>query len=139
MYFNINVKLSSGKTLKLVSAIFCQLFISYQSIALQKLWKMFFVSSKKLFSFSRYAIFCISAFPFFLSVSHCFRGWSKINLKVCDIINCLNKNSITQLVDPSDVTTSTRNDHKRQCICQIRHEKMRGIHPVFQICLFYTS
>ena len=98
MYLNINVKLSSGKTLKLVSAIFCQLFISYQSIALQKLWKMFFVSSKKLFSFSRYAIFCISAFPFFLSVSHCFRGWSKINLKVCDIINCLNKNSIAHFV-----------------------------------------
>ena len=31
------------------------------------------------------------------------------------------------------------NDLKRQCICQIRHEKMRVAHPVFQICLFYTS
>ena len=31
------------------------------------------------------------------------------------------------------------NDHKRQCICQIRHQKMRVVHPVFQICLFYTS
>ena len=31
------------------------------------------------------------------------------------------------------------NDHKRQCICQIKHEKMRVVHPVFQICLFYTS
>ena len=30
-------------------------------------------------------------------------------------------------VDSSDVTTSTRNDHKRQCICQIRHQKMRVV------------
>ena len=91
-------KLSSGKMLKVVLAIFYQLFISHQRIALQKLLKMFFISSKKLFSFSRYAIFCISVFPFFLSVSHCFRGWSKINIKVCDIINCLNKNLITHFV-----------------------------------------
>ena len=34
-------------------------------------------------------------FPLFLPVSHCFRGWSKINLKVHDVTNCLNKNSIT--------------------------------------------
>ena len=30
-------------------------------------------------------------------VSHCFRAWSKINLKVYDI-NCLNKNLITHFV-----------------------------------------
>ena len=35
------------------------------------------------------------------------------------------------------------NDHKRQCICQIRHEKMRGVRPVFRSCfdnniLFYV-
>ena len=35
------------------------------------------------------------------------------------------------------------NDHKRQCICQIRHEKMRVVHPVFESCfdnniLFYA-
>ena len=41
-------------TLKLLSAIFYQIFIFNQMIALQKLWKMFFISSKKLFSFSRY-------------------------------------------------------------------------------------
>ena len=33
-------------------------------IALPKLWKMFFISSKKLFSFSRYSSFC-SFFPSF--------------------------------------------------------------------------
>ena len=39
--------LSNGfLNLKLVSAIFYQIFISDQVIALQKLWKMFFISSK---------------------------------------------------------------------------------------------
>ena len=45
---------------KLVSAIFYQIFIYHQMIALQKIWKMFFISSKKLFSLSRYSNFCIS-------------------------------------------------------------------------------
>ena len=52
-------------TLKLMSAIFYQIFIFNQMIALQKLWKMFFISSKKLFSFLRYSSFCISVFPSF--------------------------------------------------------------------------
>ena len=51
--------------LKLVSAIFYQIFISHQMIAYQKLWKMFFISSKKFFSFLRYSNFCISVFPSF--------------------------------------------------------------------------
>ena len=75
--------------LKLLSAI------SHQMIALQKLWKMLFISSKKLFSFLRYLNFAFPSFPLFLPVNHCFRGWLKINLKVCDIINCLNKNLVT--------------------------------------------
>ena len=50
---------------KLVSAIFWQIFIFDQMIALQKLRKMPFISSKKLFSFSRYLNFCISIFPSF--------------------------------------------------------------------------
>ena len=49
-------------------------------IALQKLRKMFFISSKKLFSFSRYLTSTIA---------------STINLKVYDVINSLNKNFIT--------------------------------------------
>ena len=65
--------------LKLVSAIFYQILIFHHMIVLQKLWKMFFISSKKLFSFLRYSNFCIFVFPSF-SVSHCFRGWSKKNL-----------------------------------------------------------
>ena len=35
---------------------------------------------------------CISVFPFFFSVDHCFRGWSKIKFKVYNVISCLNKN-----------------------------------------------
>ena len=52
-------------TLKLVSAIFYHIFISHQMIALQKLWKMLFISCEKLFSFLRYSNFCISTFPSF--------------------------------------------------------------------------
>ena len=42
-----------------------QIFISLQMRALQKLWKILFISSKKLSSFSRYSNFCISIFPSF--------------------------------------------------------------------------
>ena len=78
-------------SLKFVSAILYQIFISHQMITLQKLWKMFFISSKKLFPFSRYSRYS----PLFLLDSHCFRSWSKINLKIYDVINCQNKNLIT--------------------------------------------
>ena len=84
--------------LKLVSAIFIKFLFFHQMIALQKLRKMLFSSSKKLFSFSRYSIFVFLSFPLFLPVGHCFRGWLKINLKVYDVIHCLNKNSVTHFV-----------------------------------------
>ena len=48
-----------------LSAIFIIFLYFHQMIALQKLWKMLFVSSKKLFSFSRYSIFCISVLASF--------------------------------------------------------------------------
>ena len=67
-------------SLKLVSAIFYLNFVFHYMIALKKLWKMFFILSKKLFTFSRYSIFFISIFYSFSPVSYCFRGWSKINL-----------------------------------------------------------
>ena len=51
--------------LKLVSAIFSKFLFFHQMIALQKPWKMLFISSKKLFLFSRYSIFCISVLPSF--------------------------------------------------------------------------
>ena len=74
-----------------MSAIFNQM------IALQKLWKMFFLFHLK--NFYRYRdiqVFCISVILFF-SLS-AIRGWSKVTLKVYDIINCLNNNFITHSV-----------------------------------------
>ena len=44
--------------LKFVSTIFFKFLFFHQMIALQKLWKIFFLSSKKLFLFSRYSNFC---------------------------------------------------------------------------------
>ena len=44
----------------------------------------------ELFSFSRYSIFCISVLPSFSACHPLLRGWSEINLKVHDDINCLN-------------------------------------------------
>ena len=52
---------------------------AFQIIVLKKLWKMFFISSKDLFPFSRYSNFCISVLPSF-SVSHGSRRWSRLNL-----------------------------------------------------------
>ena len=67
--FNTGNTLSGQKvkivSLKLVSAIFYQIFIYHQMIAPQKIWNKFFISSKKLFSFSRYSSFCIFVFPSF--------------------------------------------------------------------------
>ena len=42
--------------------------------------------------------FVFLSFPLCLPVGHCFRGWLKINVKVHDVINCLNKNSVTYFV-----------------------------------------
>ena len=79
-------------------AIFIKFLFFHQMIALQKLRKMLFISSKKLFSSWDLQIFVFLFFPYFLPVGHCFRGWSKINIKVYDIINCLHKNSVTYFV-----------------------------------------
>ena len=51
--------------LKLVSAIFYQIFIFHQMIALQKLWKMFFISSKRLFRSWDIQIFIFLSSPLF--------------------------------------------------------------------------
>ena len=85
--------------LQLVPAIFYQIFIFHQIMALQKLWKMFFYFIwKALFFLEIFKFLYFRLHLFFFSVSHCFRGWSKKNLKVYDVINCLNKNLITHFV-----------------------------------------
>ena len=52
--------------LQLVCAIFYQVFIFSSNDTLQKLWKMFFILPKKLFSFSRYSNFCNFSSSFLL-------------------------------------------------------------------------
>ena len=68
--------------LKLVSAIFYQVFIFHHMIALQKLWKMFFISSKKHFSFLRYLNFCIFVFPLFFPSQPLLQRLIQENLKI---------------------------------------------------------
>ena len=87
------------KDSKACVCFFYQIFIFHQMIALQKLWKMFFISSKNLFSFLQYSNFCIFVLSsHFFPISHCFKGWFKKNLKVYDIIQCLHNNLITHYV-----------------------------------------
>ena len=64
--------------LRLVFTIF---HFFHQVVALQRPWKMLFISSKKISLLSRNSNFCISVSPLFLPVGHCFRGLLKINLK----------------------------------------------------------
>ena len=56
----VMVSFKGLRTLKLVSTIFIKFLFFHQMIVLQNLRKMLFISSKKLLSFSRYSIFCIS-------------------------------------------------------------------------------
>ena len=65
-------------------------------IVFQKLWKIFFISSKNLFSFSRYSNFCIFAFPYFSPCQSLLE--SLIQYKDSDFVNCLNKNLIIHFV-----------------------------------------
>ena len=81
--------------LKLASAIFIRFF--HQMIALQKLWKMLF-HLKSSFRSWDIQFFVFLSFPYLLPVGYCFRGWSKLNLKVHDVTTCLNKNSIRHFV-----------------------------------------
>ena len=86
-------------SVKLASTTFWQIFIFHQMIALQKLWKIIFISSKKLFLFRDIQIFVFPSFPLFLPVSvialELDPRWI---LKVHDVINCLNKNLIRHFV-----------------------------------------
>ena len=68
-----------------VAPIFYEIFI-FSSNDLQKLWKMFFISSKKLFSFSRYSSFC-NLFPSFPH-SPDSKGQMEVEI-IYDVINWL--------------------------------------------------
>ena len=96
--YNSGSEYGGETTLKLVSAIFDQIFIFNQMIALQKLWKMFFIHLKSSFRSWDIQVFVFPSSPHFLPVSHCVRGCLKINLKVYDVINCLSMNLIKYFV-----------------------------------------
>ena len=85
--------------LKLVSAIFIKFYFFFTKWQpFKNFEKCFLFHLKSSFRSRDIQFFVFLSFPLFLPVGHCFRGWSKINLKVHDVINCLNKNSITHFV-----------------------------------------
>ena len=92
---NILYELLRCVLLKLVSAIFYQIFILHQMIALQKLGKMFLFHLKSSLSCQDIQFFVLCSSPLFFPVINCLRVWSKKNLKIYGIINCLNINLIT--------------------------------------------
>ena len=56
--------------------------------------KYFLLHVKSSFHSRDIPIFVFLSSPLILLVSHCFRGCSKVNIKVNDVINCLKKNLI---------------------------------------------
>ena len=63
-----------------------------------KTMKCFLFYLKSSFPSRDIQIFVFPSSTLFLPVNHCFRGWSKINLEIHDVINCLRKNVITYFV-----------------------------------------
>ena len=79
----------------------CPLFVSiifHQMIALNNYEKCFLFHLKSSFGFRDIQIFLFLSSPLFLPVNLCLRGWLKINLKVYDIFNYLNKMLIIHFV-----------------------------------------
>ena len=78
---------------------FYQIFIFSPNDSPSKTMKnAFYFIKKALFSLEIIKFFYFCPSLSFLALSHCFRGWSKINLRVYDAISCLNKNLIQHFV-----------------------------------------
>ena len=84
--------------LKACVCYFHQILIFSLNDSPSKTEKCFLFHLQSFFRSRDIQIFVFLFLLLFLPVGHCFRGWSKINLKVYDVINCLNKNSITHFV-----------------------------------------
>ena len=121
--------------LKLVPTIFKEIFILHQMIALQKLWKIFFFHLKSSFRSRDIQVVLLPPSSFCLPVSHCSRAWSKINLKVYGVINCLNKNLITHFflylqkeklhdVDTLAIDTALNKGQFMEKSCRNIHQKL---------------
>ena len=63
-----------------------------------KTMKMFLFHQKSSFRIQDIQSFVFLSCPLFFPVSQCLRGWSKKNLNIYDVINCLNKNLVTHFV-----------------------------------------
>ena len=69
-------------------------FSSFQQNILKIIMKnAFYFILKALFVFETFKFLYIPLL-FFFPVNHWLRGWSNINLKVYDVSNCLNKNTL---------------------------------------------
>ena len=84
--------------LRLVCVHYSHQFFFLPNDSPSKTVKCFLFHLKCSFRFWGIQIFVFLSFRHFLPVGDCLREWSKINLKVYDIINCLNKNSIIHFV-----------------------------------------
>ena len=79
----------------------CVYYLFFQQmIAFKKYEKCFLFYLKCSFRSQDIQIFVFPFPPLLLPVGHCFSGWLKINLKVYDLLNCLNKNLITLKLCP---------------------------------------
>ena len=84
----------------LVKACFCYFFLPNfcfqpNDSPSKTMKNVFYFIWKALFVLEIFRFFLFPPSPLFLPVSHCGRGCLKINFKVYDAINCLNKNLIT--------------------------------------------
>ena len=108
--FQVEASLIKSRELKLCFTLFSIHWVMTITCPIMKLtvgqkifWKAFVMQSifylkACVRSFIPVSAFVFLSFSLFLLVSHCFRALSKINLKVYDVISCLNKNLITYFV-----------------------------------------
>ena len=73
-------------------------FFYHFTIPLSNYKKYILFPLKSSFGSEDIEIFVFMSSPLFFPDGHCFGGWSNINLKVYDVINCLNKNLMTHFV-----------------------------------------
>ena len=73
-------------------------YFSSNDIPSKTMKSVFLFHQKSSFRPQDIQIFVFSSSPLFFPVSHYLRGWSKKNLKIYDVINWLNKNSIKHFV-----------------------------------------
>ena len=89
----------SSPNLKLLPAIFFIKFLFFTKwYPFKNYEKRFLFHLKTSFRSQNIQTFVFSSSPLFSPASHYSGGWSKKNLKVYDVINCLNKNLITHFV-----------------------------------------